>query len=65
MDEPFEPWWRKNNLLFWIVLDVICFILALLRGNGFLWILIALILVHFWRLEKRLNEVSATVKQQK
>lgn len=63
MDQPSEAWWRKNNLLFWILLDVVVFVLALLRGNGFLWILIALIFFHFWRLEKRLNDVSSPLKQ--
>ena len=63
MDQPIDPWWRKNNLLFWIVLDLIVIALALLRGLDILAILIALVLVHFWRLEKRLNDLPAAPRQ--
>jgi len=63
VDQPVEPWWKKNNLLFWIVLDLIVIVLALLRGLEILAILLALVLAHFWRLEKRLNDLPAAPRQ--
>jgi hypothetical protein len=63
VDQPIEPWWKKNNLLFWIVLDLIVIFLALLRGLEILAILLALVLAHFWRLEKRLNDLPASPRQ--
>ena len=60
MDQHNDPWWKKNNLLFWIILDLIAIALALLKGLEILAILVTLVLVHFWRLEKRLNDLPAT-----
>jgi hypothetical protein len=63
VDQHNDPWWKINNLLFWIVLDLIVIALALFKGLEILAILVALVLVHLWRLEKRLNDLTAAPRQ--